>query len=227
MFADLLSQYGSMEPAGTDAWNPLQNDLELWHRTRLLVELARALKALPGPIEKARVLDVGCGVGRSTRLLIELGLRPENILGIDLRSTAIEYARRLNPAIPFRAVNGFDDWPVEPEFDLCLQCTVFSSISGGERRELTARMMERAVGDNGFIFWWDRLQANDFAGSDPLDPAAFFARRRLLSLLRVSLWPSISESLRPLHGWRAPLSAVLRWFGYRPTHVAAVFGGKL
>jgi trans-aconitate methyltransferase len=98
------------------------------------------------------VLDVGCGVGRSTRLLIEFGLRPENIMGIDLRSSAIEHARRLNPAIPFRTVNSLDDWPLELEFDLCMQCTVFSSIPGVERRRLTARMMAEAVGNKGFIF---------------------------------------------------------------------------
>jgi len=227
MFEDLLSHYSVMEPAGADAWNPLQNELELWHRTRLLVELARALRALPGPIEKARVLDVGCGVGRSTRLLLEFGLSPENILGIDLRPTAIEHARRLNPAIPFRTVNGFDDWPLESEFDFCLQCTVFSSISGVERRELTARMMEKAVGNKGFIFWWDRLRANDFAGNDLLDPAAFFGSRRLLSLRQVPLWPCMEESLRPLRGLRKVFVSAFGRLGYPRTHVAAVFGPKL
>jgi SAM-dependent methyltransferase len=227
MFEDLLSQYDTLEPAGADTWNPLRKEWELWHRTRLLVELARALQALPGPMEETRVLDVGCGVGRSTRLLLEFGLRPENIMGIDLRSTAVEHARRLNPAIPFRTVKGFDDWPVESEFDLCLQCTVFSSIPGVERRELTARMMAKAVGHKGFIFWWDRMRAKDFAGNDPLDPAAFFAGRRLLSLRRVSLWPGVEESLRPLPGLRKVLVAVFGRLGYPRTHVAAVFGPKV
>ena len=227
MFEDLLSQYDTMEPAGADTWNPLQNELELWHRTRLLVELAGALKALPGPLEETRVLDVGCGVGRSTRLLLEFGLRPENITGIDLRPAAIEHARRLNPAISFRTVKGFDDWPVESKFNLCMQCTVFSSISGVERRELTARMMAKAVGDKGFIFWWDRLRANDFAGNDPLDPASFFAGRRLVSLRRVSLWPCVEESLRPLRGLRKMFVSLFGGLGYPRTHVAAVFGPKV
>jgi len=227
MFEDLLSQYEALEPAGADTWNPLRNDLELWHRTRLLVELARALKALPSPLEETRVLDVGCGIGRSTRSLLEFGLRPENIMGIDLRSTAIEQARRLNPAIRFHTVNGFDDWPLESEFDLCLQCTVFSSIPGVERRQMTARMMGKAVGSKGYIFWWDRLTANDFAGSDPLDPAAFFADRRPLSLRRVSLWPCVEESLRPLHGLRNVLAPVFGRLGYPRTHVAAVFGPRV
>jgi SAM-dependent methyltransferase len=227
MFEDLLSQYEALEPAGADKWNPLRNDLELWHRTRLLVELARTLKALPGPLEETRVLDVGCGIGRSTRSLLEFGLKPENLMGIDLRATAIEQARRLNPAIPFRTVNGFDDWPLQSEFDLCLQCTVFSSIPGIERRQATARMMRKAVGSEGFIFWWDRLTANDFAGNDPLDPAAFFADRRLLSLRRVSLWPGVEESLRPLRGLRKFVAPVFARLGYPRTHVAAVFGPRV
>jgi len=227
MFADLLSQYDALEPAGADTWNPLRNELELWHRARLLVELERALKALPVPVEEAKALDVGCGVGRSTRLLLEFGLRPENIMGIDLRPAAVEHARRLNPAIPFRTVNAFDDWPVESKFDLCLQCTVFSSIPGVERRDLTARMMAKAVGDKGFVFWWDRMRANDFAGNDPLDPASFFVGRRLLSLRRVSLWPRVEESLRPLRGLRKVLVPVFGRLGYPQTHVAAVFGPKV
>jgi SAM-dependent methyltransferase len=227
MFEDLLAQYDTLEPAGLDTWNPLRNELELWHRTRLLVEMTGALKALPGPIEQTRVLDVGCGVGRSTRLLLEFGLRPENIMGIDLRPTAIEHARRLNPAIPFRTVNGFDDWPVEAEFDLCMQCTVFSSIPGVERRNLTARMMAKAVGSKGFIFWWDRMKANDFAGNDPLNPPALFADRRLLSLRPVSLWPCVEESLRPLRGLRRVFVSLFGRLGYPRTHVAAVFGPKV
>ena len=227
MFEDLLSQYDTLEPSGADTWNPLRNELELWHRTRLLVELAAALKALPGPLDKIRVLDVGCGVGRSTRLLLEFGLRPENLVGIDVRPSAIEHARRLNPAIPFRTVKGFDDWPVNSEFDLCMQCTVFSSIPGAERRELTARMMTKAVGNQGFIFWWDRLRANDFAGNDPLDPVSFFAGWRLLSLRRVSLWPCVEESLRPLRGLRNVFVSLFGRLGYPRTHVAAVFGPKV
>lgn len=227
MFEDLLSQYDALEPAGADRWNPLRNDLELWHRTRLLLELARALKALPGPLEKTRVLDVGCGVGRSTRSLLEFGLRPENVMGIDLRSTAIEQARRLNPAISFRTVSSFDDWPLESEFDLCLQCTVFSSIPGVERRQLTARMMAKAVGSKGFIFWWDRMTANDFAGNDPLDPTAYFTDRQALSLRRVSLWPCVEESLRPLRGLRKVVVSVFGRLGYPRTHVAAVFGPRV
>ena len=50
MFADLLGQYETMEPAGADTWSPLRNELELWHRARLLVELASALNALPRAI---------------------------------------------------------------------------------------------------------------------------------------------------------------------------------
>src|ERR1035441_8293483 len=151
MFEDLLSQYDTLEPSGADTWNPLRNELELWHRTRLLVELAAALKALPGPLDKIRVLDVGCGVGRSTRLLLEFGLRPENLIGIDVRPGAIEHAQRLNPALPFRTVQGFEDWRGNSEFDLWMQCGVSSSIPGAGGGELTARMMTKAVGNQGFI----------------------------------------------------------------------------
>ena len=87
-------------------------------------------------------------------------------------------------------------------------------------------MMEKAVGNKGIIFWWDRMRANDFAGNDLLDPAAFFAGRRLLSLRRVPLWPRVEESLRPLRGLRKAFVSVFGRLGYPRTHIAAGFGPK-
>ena len=83
MFEDLLKEYERLEPPGTDAWNPLHNDVEFWHRVRLFIALGWALRQIPISIQKLKVLDVGCGVGRSTRTLLEFGVMPENILGID------------------------------------------------------------------------------------------------------------------------------------------------
>ena len=158
-FDQLRTAYASFEPEGADTWNPLRNDVELWHRVRLLLELTAALRLLSIPPGELRVLDVGCGVGRSSRLLVELGVLPENILAIDLRPEALALARQLNPAIRYRAIADWGDWPVET-FDLCLQCTAFSSLAGEAARVRTAGLMERSVGPDGHIFWWDIIRAN-------------------------------------------------------------------
>jgi SAM-dependent methyltransferase len=225
MFEDLLKEYERLEPPGIDAWNPLHNDDESWHRVRLFIALGWALRQIPISIEKLKVLDVGCGVGRSTRTLLEFGVMPENILGIDLRSSAISYAQSLNPAIPFQTVRRLEDWPSPGTFDLSMQCTVFTSILGMERRIAVAEKMEKSVHDKGYIFWWDALWAADFAGADPLRPEELFLNSQVIGHRDYSLRPFIPEALRCLRG---RLGGRLAWlaqhfFGFPPTHCAALF----
>jgi SAM-dependent methyltransferase len=215
--------YSLREPANSDTWSPVNSDLELWHRARLLVEACRSLRQFPQALETVQVLDVGCGVGRSSRMLIDLGVRPSNLFGIDLRETAIAYARQMNPAITFRHIADLDAWPTE-RFDLAIQCTVFSSIAKMSLRKRTAALMEQSVGQRGYILWWDCLKANDFAGGDDLDPVALFPRRKLVSLRKVTLQPSVQDSFRHLRGLGPWLSSLLCRFGHYPTHAVALLG---
>ena len=219
----IRSLYSQREPPNSDAWSPLRSELELWHRARLLVEACRSLRQLPQPLETAQVLDVGCGVGRSSRMLIDLGVKPSNLLGIDLRETAISYARQMNPAISFRHMAALDDWPTE-NFDLAVQCTVFSSIPKTALRKRTAALMDRSVGQRGYILWWDRVRANDFAGGDVLDPVALFPRRKLICLREVPLRPSVQDCFRRLRGFGPWFSSLLSTFGHHPTHAVALLG---
>jgi len=215
--------YSKLEPPDCDAWSPLYNEVELHHRVRLSLEACRALRRIPKQAKELKVLDVGCGIGRSGRLFVELGIVPDNILGIDIRESAIEFARRVNPAIRYQALRDLTDWPSE-RFDLCVQCTVFSSIPGTELRQATARLMEQSVGREGYIFWWDIQNANGFAGGDRLDPVRLFPNRKVLSSREVSLLPELSDAIRPLRGIGRVLSALLRPCGHEATHFVALFG---
>jgi SAM-dependent methyltransferase len=226
MFDEIVQDYNRLEPPGTDAWNPLTNEWELWNRVRLFIELRRALRLLPIPIEKVRVLDVGCGTGRSSLALIFFGVKPENILGIDLRPSAVAYAKSLNPAINFQVVKSFKDWPPVGSFDLCMQCVAFSSIHRMEERKTLAEQMERTVGDNGYIFWWDRKFANPWAGGDALKPKMLFKERVVIMYRLVPLCPTAQESMRPLCGLRRIFAPVVGILGYFSKHVAALFGPK-
>ncbi len=217
--------YVRLEPAGQDTWNPVYDEAEMWHRTRLLHEACGMLRRLPRPLHELKVLDVGCGVGRSSRLLVDLGVRPSQLVATDLRADALAQARSSNPAIDWRHVTGFDDWPSEA-FDLVVQCTVFSSIPGAEARRATAALMSRSAGDAGHVLWWDSRVANEFAGGDALDPRELFADRELIAIRRVPMLPTTDEALRPLRGLRPLLTALLGPLGYPRTHCVALFGRR-
>ena len=67
MFEGVRQEYRQVEPDGVDRWNPLFMETELWHRLRLFAEMREVLVRIGQPVEQCRILDVGCGVGRSTR----------------------------------------------------------------------------------------------------------------------------------------------------------------
>ena len=103
--ATLLETYAGPEPPRTDTWSPLRIEEEMWHRARLLIEMCRCPRSIPRSIETLKVLDVGCGIGRSSRMMVDIGVRPENLLGIDVRESAINDARRWNPRDRLPAFN--------------------------------------------------------------------------------------------------------------------------
>jgi SAM-dependent methyltransferase len=224
VFEELLTTYQRLEPPGSDTWNPLHDDTELWHRVRLYLELRRALSLIPKSPDTIRVLDVGCGTGRSTRALLEFGVRPDNVLGLDLRKSAIEYARALNPAISYLAISGLESWPVLEGFDLCMQCTAFSSILKRETRAAVARKMAMSVTPGGYVYWWDMIRANGFAGGDLLEPLELFHDLVVLLARNVSLQPSLAEAIGPGIGRRLLGLSILRGrLGFSSTHCSALF----
>lgn len=193
----LRREYAQYEPPGVDTWSPMHNDGEMWHRARLLVEACRCLRLIPKPIGSLRVLDVGCGVGHSSRLLVDLGVSPQNLWAIDFRESAIVDARQRNPAIRFRHITNLSEWPIE-SFDLVVQCTAFSSLPGPGLRKRTASLMEKSIDEGGYIFWWDMLRAMPFAGGEVLDLKSLFPHFQSVRERRVSIYPDLSESLRRL-----------------------------
>lgn len=185
-FSAVIGRYAELEPAGTDTWNPLRSDRELLHRLTLYERLCLALRRTSEPTS-LRVLDVGCGTGRSTRVYLDFGIAPEQLTGIDLRPAAVETARRAHPGIDVKVYDG-TTIPLESEsVDWVSLCTVISSIPGeGPRRHL-AREIRRVLAPGGHVFYWDRGEAKDFAGGDVLDPVELFSDLTVVSQEQVRI----------------------------------------
>lgn len=80
-------------------------------------------------------LDFGCGAGRSTRFLKKLGF---DAIGIDISSSMIWQAAKVDPSGTYRCVDDGDFSAFEPDrFDLVLSAFAFDNIPDvGKRCEL-------------------------------------------------------------------------------------------
>ena len=90
----------------------------------------------------ARALDFGCGTGRSSRLLRDLGL---GVVGVDISAPMLEEARRRDPAGDYRLVAAGELSALGAStFDLVLAAFTFDNIpTGVEKGRSLAALRER------------------------------------------------------------------------------------
>lgn len=83
-------------------------------------------------VKGTRALDFGCGTGRSTRFIRQLGF---DTAGVDIASEMIAKARDLDPSGDYRLVKGADLGAFEQgAYDLVLSAFTFDNIPGFEAK---------------------------------------------------------------------------------------------
>jgi SAM-dependent methyltransferase len=84
-------------------------------------------------------LDFGCGAGRSTRFLRDLGF---DAVGVDISAAMLDLARAADPDGRYILVDDGDYRPLEPaRFDLIFSAFAFDNIPGvGHRAEILSRL---------------------------------------------------------------------------------------
>jgi SAM-dependent methyltransferase len=169
----VLADYSTLEPGEADSWNPLTSKFQLGYRLNHFYALARSLALIDMPVSALRVLDLGCGNGRSARTYLDLGLEPEQVGGIDLRPGAIARAARSNPALRWDVYDG-GRLPVGHNW--LSTSTVFSSVASKEARQEIAALIWDSLPPGGYVFYYDGRVANPFAGGDVIAPEAVFDR---------------------------------------------------
>ena len=116
-------------------------------------------------LERARILEIGCGTGFWLREFIRWGARPENIVGIDLLPQRIASAQSLCPSgVTLSCQSATDLHNLPCSFDLVLQSTVFTSILEPQMKRRIANEMLRVLSPGGLIVWYD------FHMSNPANP---------------------------------------------------------
>ncbi|HLW52134.1 MAG TPA: class I SAM-dependent methyltransferase [Candidatus Angelobacter sp.] len=104
---------------------------------------------IAGHVTGRVALDFGCGAGRSTRFLKNLGF---SAIGVDISSSMIDLARNADPQGDYRLVKQGDFSALEPaSFDLVLSAFTFDNIPGISERHELLRGLGRLLKDHGPI----------------------------------------------------------------------------
>ncbi len=96
-----------------------------------------------------RALDFGCGAGRSTRFLRQLGF---DVVGVDIAVDMIRKAREIDPEGDYRLIAAEDLGAfTDRSFDLILSAFTFDSIPTMARKVAVLTEMKRLLADPGAI----------------------------------------------------------------------------
>jgi SAM-dependent methyltransferase len=224
----ILADYERLEPGTADSWNPVGSDFELVYRLVLLHAATSALRLTQLPVGEFRVLDLGCGNGRSTRMYLDLGLHPDQLSGVDVRPGAVDLARRLNSAIQFDVYDGEDIPYPDGTFNWIHVSTVFSSIKEPGHRRQVVEQIRRKARSGGHVFYFDLVRANDFAGHDIIEPERLFDGFKVLHRHGYNSWRFMQElNARQYNRFYvnySRLKALL--LPVKPTHEGIVFEKK-
>lgn len=189
--------------ADTPAYGPLNPYIymALQERERTLIRWIEWAKL--APLWNKRLIEIGCGTGVNLLQLIQLGFRPENLVGNELSSERAMVARgRLPAAIQILDGDALRlDLPPE-SFDVVLQATVFSSVLDHDFRRLLADCMWALAKPGGGILWYDFTYDNprnaDVRGIPLRSIQALFPDGRLKAW-RITLAPPISRTVTSVH----------------------------
>ncbi|MFX0205614.1 MAG: class I SAM-dependent methyltransferase [Candidatus Hodarchaeota archaeon] len=101
-------------------------------------------------VKGRRVIDFGCGTGRSTRFIQELGFT--DTIGIDIAEDMIKKARQLDPKGDYRLVKSGDlSQFADNSFDLVLSVFTFDNIPTMAEKVKILREFGRLLKNNGRI----------------------------------------------------------------------------
>lgn len=173
------------------------------------------------PLTDQRILDVGCGAGKTMLTLLCYGARPENLFGIDLLEHEIAEARTLAPHLHFEVADA-QSLPFEDgSFDLVIALTVFSAIQSRAIRQAVAEEMSRVLRPGGEVLmydFWVRRRAHPEACPIRLREIRQLFPDSEIDERRVTLAPPLARSL----AWSRPLCELLALVPMLRTHWLAM-----
>lgn len=162
---------------------PFLNRYAAWAQRRAVERLLAAAGGVAG----LRVLDLGCGTGRWSRLLAARGAR---VVGTDRSESMLAAARERSPGVEFRRMDATALSFADDEFDLAVAVTVLQHLPHADQERAMAELL-RVVRGGGHVATVDRSgTADEFAaahGTFPRPRAEWVALWRRLGAEPVRL----------------------------------------
>ncbi len=104
-------------------------------------------KHVTGRVHGSRALDFGCGTGRSTRFIRQLGFQ---VTSVDIAPQMIAHARRLDPEGDYRLIANGDFSAIETgSFDLVISLFTFDNIPGEDTKANLFRSLGSLLNNSG------------------------------------------------------------------------------
>lgn len=108
---------------------------------------------------KAKILDYGCGYGRTLNFLGKNGFR--DLYGVDLSENMIKRAKEENPSMKFKVVKQNKLKLEDDSFDAVLLLAVLTCVISNEEQDIMMNEIKRVLKPNGIIYINDFLLNDD------------------------------------------------------------------
>lgn len=140
---------------GSDRNSLARNKGVLFQTLAMEASVVGAMRNLRGDLAAVKLLDVGCGGAQNLFQFLRLGIRAENITGIDILQDRIREALKLYPQSRFICGDAGKTQFSDSEFDLVSEFTMFATLPDEELSARIAGEMVRVCKPGGHILLVD------------------------------------------------------------------------
>lgn len=203
----VAERYARRDPG--DLYSPLRPEVWQARQERQRAMLRLLARHAMQPLNRLRLLEIGCGHGSNLLELASLGFDASLLVGNELLPERAAVARRQLPAVTTVHEGDATKLPFDAgSFDLVYQSTVFSSLLDDAFQRRLADVMWRWVRPGGAVLWYDFTYNNprnvDVRGVPLARVRALFPGGKI-DVRRITLAPPLSRRVVKLHpgGYRA------------------------
>jgi len=199
---NIVTRYERRKQGAAQTYDPLRPEVLMarQEKERALIRWIRTCGI--APVAERRLLEIGCGSGVNLLSFLQLGFRPENMVGNELLPERARASQEVLPnELQIRIGDALTMAIPETSFHIVFQSTVFTSILNMEFQEALARRMWLAAKPGGGVLWYDFVYDNpgnaDVRGIPMTRIRQLFPHGRMWHM-RVTLAPPISRIVTPL-----------------------------